>query len=152
MSVRDKDSSDFDLETFVDLFDTAMTSDNPAVQKAFKNLLMVTAIVHAKQDGLQSPQGPLRRLVDDIRNLNRRIGNLENQKIHPGGAGVTTVPMPTYPVGPTWVGPNTGNTPWPGGAGGTTITCGTSTTAYDDQFAPDPNAEVLGLYDKLEAK
>jgi hypothetical protein len=151
MSMRDKDSSDFDLETFVDLFDTAMTSDNPAVQKAFKNLLMISALVHAKQEGLQSPQGPLRRLVDDIRNLNRRLSDLENKNIYPGG-GITPVPMPTYPtVGPTWVGPNTGNPPlgWPTT---TTITCGTSTTAFDDQFAPDPNSKVLGLYDKLEAK
>jgi hypothetical protein len=146
MTVRDKDSSDFDLETFVDLFDTALTSTNPAVKKAFKNLLMVTAIVHAKEDEFDSRQGPLRRLVDDIRNLNRRLSNLENQKIYPGG-GSTPVPMPTYPIGPAWVTPNTGNTPWPGGP---TITC--SSTAYDDQFAPDPNAKVLGLYDKLEAK
>jgi hypothetical protein len=158
MSVRDKDSSDFDLETFVDLFDTAMTSDNPAVQKAFKNLLMITAIVHAKQDEFDSRRGPLRRLVDDIQNLNRRIGELENQKIYPGGGVVTPVPMPTYPVGPTWVTPNTGNTPWPGTGTpqwpnpGTTITCSASSTAFDDQFAPDPNAKVLGLYDKLEAK
>jgi hypothetical protein len=146
MSLREKDSSDFDLETFVDLFDTAMTSDNPAVQKAFKNLLMITAIVHAKQEGIQ---GPLRRLVDDIRNLNRRLTDLENKNIYPGG-GITPVPMPTYPtVGPTWVSPNTGNTPWPPN---TTITCGPSTTAFDDQFATDPNSKVLGLYDKLETK
>jgi len=149
--MRDKDSSDFDLETFVDLFDTAMTSNNPAVQKAFKNLLMITSIVHAKQEGLQSLQGPLRRLVDDIRNLNRRLSDLENKNIYPGG-GLPGTPMPSYPVGPTWVSPNTGNPPpnWPP----TTIINygGTSTTAFDDQFATDPNSKVLGLYDKLEAK
>lgn len=149
--MRDKDQADFDLETFVDLFDTAMTSDNPAVQKAFKNLLMITAIVHAKQEGLDNSQGPLRRLVDDIRNLNRRLSNLENQKIYPGGGLTPTpVPMPTYPVGPTWVTPNTGTPQWPNP--GTTITCSASSTAFDDQFAPDPDAKVLGLYDKLEAK
>jgi hypothetical protein len=149
-AVRDKDSSDFDLETFVDLFDTAMTSDNPAVKKAFKNLLMVAAIVHAKQDEFDSRKGPLRRLVDDIHNLNRRLTNLEDQKIYPGGGlPGTPIPMPAYPSGPTWVTPNTGNPPpnWPPT---TTITCGTSTTAYDDQFAPDP--DVLGLYDKLQNK
>jgi hypothetical protein len=151
MSSREKDSSDFDLETFVDLFDTAMTSDNPAVQKAFKNLLMVTAIVHAKKEGLQNPQGPLRRLVDDIHNLNRRLTELENKNIYPGGGFVppTPVPMPSYPVAPTWISPNTGNTPWPPN---TIITCGTSTTAFDDQFASDPNSKILGLYDKLETK
>jgi hypothetical protein len=149
MSSREKDSSDFDLETFVDLFDTALTSNNPTVQKAFKNLLMVTAIVHAKQESIDNSQGPLRRLVDDIKNLNRRLSHLENQTVLPGGGfNPTPVPMPSYPAGPTWITPNTGN-PWPPN---TTITCGTSSTAYDDQFSPDPNNKVSGLYDKLEAK
>ena len=31
--MREKDQADFDLETFVDLFDTAMSSDNPAKSK-----------------------------------------------------------------------------------------------------------------------
>jgi hypothetical protein len=102
MGFRDKDQSDFDLETFVDLFDTAMTSSNPAVQKAFKNLLMIAAIVHPERDGLQSPQGPLRRVIDDIRNLNYRLNELENQQR-------------TYirPVIPPVVSPGI-NTPWPG--------------------------------------
>jgi hypothetical protein len=115
---REKDQSDFDLETFVDLFDTAMTSDNPAVQRAFKNLLMVTAIVHAKQEGqgLQSPQGPLRRLVDDVRNMNYRINELEYQR------RTITTPNPNVPIpgtvpGPFWTSPNTTGIPpnWPPG-------------------------------------
>jgi hypothetical protein len=142
-AARDKDSSDFDLETFVDLFDTAMTSDNPAVKKAFKNLLMIAAIVHAKQDEFDSRKGPLRRLVDDIHNLNRRLTNLEDQKIYPGG-GLPGTPAPVPAYNPTWIGPNTVPT-YPSSPN---ITCGT--TAFDDQFAPDPN--VLGLYDKLQNK
>jgi hypothetical protein len=139
-NATENDSLDFDLETFVDLFDTAMTSNNPAVKKAFKNLLMVTAIVHAKENEIVSKQGPLRRLVDDIQNLNRRLSDLEGQKIYPGGGLPSTLPA----YSPTWIGPNTIPT-YPGGPN---ITCGT--TAFDDQFAPDP--EVLGLYDKLQNK
>jgi type II secretory pathway pseudopilin PulG len=115
---REKDQSDFDLETFVDLFDTAMTSDNAAVQKAFKNLLMVAAIAHAKQDGLQNPQGPLRRLVDDLRNLNRRLNKLEDQQIYPQAPITTTTPyIPSSPGiigpgGPVWT-TTSPNTNWP---------------------------------------
>lgn len=117
---REKDQSDFDLETFVDLFDTAMTSDNPAVQRAFKNLMMIAAIAHANAEGqgLQSPQGPLRRLVDDVRNLNRRVNELEYQQRHQ----TQPVPNPNVPTpwtvpGPFWTSPNTTGIPpnWPPG-------------------------------------
>jgi hypothetical protein len=38
---------EIDLEKFVDMFDTAMNSDNPAVKRCFNNLLMVVALAHA---------------------------------------------------------------------------------------------------------
>jgi hypothetical protein len=132
MLSREKDQADFDLETFVDLFDTAITSDNPAVQKALKNLLMVVTLVHAKQDGLQDPQGPLRRVIDDIQNLNRRLSRLEDQKIYPQ-APVTTPYTPTMPTiwpntNPNVVTPYTGNPNWPPG----TITCSSDTIKSED--------------------
>jgi hypothetical protein len=105
--MRQKDQADFDLETFVDLFDTALTSDNPTVRRAFKNLILVASIVQAEEnrDGLAN--GPLRRLVEDIRSLNRRIGNLESQgayraqQVPPGysyttSAGTTSISPATY--------------------------------------------------------
>lgn len=109
--MRQKDQADFDLETFVDLFDTAMTSDNPAVKKAFKNLLLISAIVNSEnsQSGLR--HGPLRRLVEDIQHLNRRIGTLENNH-----RNSPNVPIPSGPyINTPWVitTPNTG-TPIPG--------------------------------------
>lgn len=129
-AMREKDQADFDLETFVDLFDTAMTSDNPAVKKAFKNLLLISAIVNSDQgSGLR--QGPLRRLVEDIQHLNRRLGSLENGRSQspnmpiPSGPYINTPyvispgtvnPMPT-------VQPHTGTPNWPGT---TTITCNAS--------------------------
>ncbi len=132
MEMRAKDQSDFDLETFVDLFDTAMTSDNPAVKKAFKNLLLISAIVNSDQgSGLR--HGPLRRLVEDIQHLNRRISSLESRPQSPN------VPIPSgpyintpYVVSPMpTVQPHTGTPNWPPG----TITCNTTT-----------------LLDKLEVK
>ena len=113
--MRQKDQADFDLETFVDLFDTAMTSDNPAVKKAFKNLLLISAIVNSDQ-GRGMRQGPLRRLVEDIQHLNRRIGTLENR----GAVGSPNVPIPTgpyintpYVITPGTVTPGTSASPMP---------------------------------------
>lgn len=135
MSSREKDSSDFDLEQFVDLFDTAMSSDNPAVQRALKNLLMIATLVDGDIKPENRVRGPLRRLVDDLQNLNRRIGQLEsaNQTTRTYTApGTINTPWVTTQ-------PNTGTPNWPpgtiiGGALGSGTYIGPSSTAYDDQF------------------
>lgn len=92
--MREKDQADFDLETFVDLFDTAMSSDNPAVQRALKNLVLISTIVNAHNpDSLRT--GPLRRVVEDIQTLKKRIGQLES-----GGAQRATYnPSPGFTTG-----------------------------------------------------
>lgn len=152
--MRQKDQADFDLETFVDLFDTAMTSTNPAVRKAFKNLLMISAIVNSDTASSGLRQGPLRKLVEDLQHLNRRISQLEHVRQNPANVPIpsgpyintpyvispgTASPMPT-------VQPHTGTPNWPPG----TITCTASSTAFDDQFAPDPTA--MSVLNKLEIK
>jgi|APCry1669189567_1035234.scaffolds.fasta_scaffold60644_2 hypothetical protein len=88
--MREKDQADFDLERFVELFDECMTSTNPAVQKAFKNLLFVASIAHSDTKNLPATKGPLRRLVDDIGNLNRRIERVENRIISAEATQVVT--------------------------------------------------------------
>jgi hypothetical protein len=138
MSAREKDQADFDLEAFVDLFDTAMTSDNPAVKKAFKNLMLIAAIVNSENKDEAIRQGPMRRLVEDHQNLIRRLNNLENENIRKGNYTITPAPMPSYPnIGPTWVAPNTGNPPpnWPPT---TTITCSTTTMQVLDKLEAKP--------------
>ena len=77
---REKDSSDFDLETFIDLFDTAVSSDNPAVKRALKNLLLIATLADSEQTPEQRVRGPLRRLVEDLRNINRRIDRLQEEQ------------------------------------------------------------------------
>lgn len=170
---REKDSSDFDLEQFVDLFDTAMSSDNPAVKRALKNLLMIASLVDSDIPAEQRVEGPLRRLVDDINNLSRRIGQLEQEKNFTrtygpsgaGGGGIYTTPYkPDYQIPPSI---GTGTTPWPpgtiigqGGIGGVsgsyTLTNMTSTTAFDDQYKVDIdemlNAKYAEVLNKLEQK
>jgi len=81
MSSREKDQADFDLERFVELFDECMTSENPAVQKAFKNLLLVASISHSDTKRFPVTKGPLRRLVEDLHHINRRVGQLEDRML-----------------------------------------------------------------------
>ena len=164
MPSREKDQADFDLETFVDLFDTAISSDNPAVQRALKNLLMIAAIVNADDAEAGMRQGPLRRMLEDQKNIIRRLERLEaaNNRMnqHPGFDPVppNTGPVPLgpyFPSSPT-TSPNTG-TPWPGKPGpfppGTiwattnSNTTNISSTAHEDQFISYDN-----LYEKLESK
>jgi len=78
-AAREPDQADFDLERFVDLFDECMTSTNPSVQKAFKNLLLVASIANSDTRNVPVTKGPLRRLVDDVYNLNRRLSRLEDE-------------------------------------------------------------------------
>jgi hypothetical protein len=113
MAFREKDSSDFDLDTFVDLFDTAMTSNNPAVKKAFKNLLMVASIVHPKEERFD--KGPLRRLVEDVQTLTRKVNSLQDDFYRKNPAP-PPAPSP-LPNAPTWISPNTSGSPplWPPG-------------------------------------
>lgn len=124
MPSREKDSADFDLEAFIDLFDEALTSDDPSVQQTLQHLMVIAALAR-NHDGHSKRSGPLRRIFDDQANILRRLERLESdkQQIYPGGGlGGTPIPGimplgPYYPpqVGPTYyppqVGPSTGS--WP---------------------------------------
>lgn len=174
MTMREKDSADFDLEKFVDLFDTAMSSDNPAVKRALRNLLMIAAMVDAENPATQS--GPLRRLVEDIKNLNNRITNMESKQSwappawpYNPGTSTPSVPAGPYPYTTTTTTTTPGQFPPNTIVGGGSVTTGyvavnsgavsgdisanySSTTAYDDQWAPDKTQYYNALLDKLDAK
>ena len=108
-AAREKDSADFDLEAFIDLFDEALTSDDPGVQKTLQHLMVIAALArnHARH---HQTHGPMRRMFENQRDLIRRLERLEsdNQRIYPGGGGVS-------PLGPYVPSPTT----WPGTGGGT---------------------------------
>jgi len=154
MSAREKDQADFDLETFVDLFDTAMSSDNPSVQRALKNLLMIAAIVNAENTNAGLQQGPLRRLVEDQKNIVRRLQDLENNGALHKQFGPIPPSSPSMPFGPVplnpFVWPSTGT----GSPPPNQIWCATnaSSTGFDDQFISDPQAKYATLLDKLETR
>ena len=152
MAFREKDQADFDLETFVDLFDTAMTSDNPAVKKALKNLILISTLVDAKSD-YGSRHGPLRRLVEEVKHLNQRLTSLEMEKQYKS----TYTPPPgtgTWPPGvvqPMW--PQTSpNTVAPTAVPGTGLPPGAIWTTATSNVASTAQVSADKLLEKLEIK
>ena len=75
---REKDSADFDLDRFIRMFDEALTSEDPRVIDALRGLLMIVTLTRPESK-TSIERGPLRRLVDDVTNLNRRLGAVENR-------------------------------------------------------------------------
>ena len=75
---REKDSADFDLDRFIRMFDEALTSEDPRVIDALRGLLMIVTLTRPEAR-TAIERGPLRRLVDDVTTLNRRLGAVENR-------------------------------------------------------------------------
>ena len=78
---RVKDSGDYDLERFVDMFDQALTSDDPRVKNALRQLMMMVILTDIdNHEGQQKVKhdGPLRRMQQDMRDQFRWIQRLEN--------------------------------------------------------------------------
>ncbi len=74
---------EIDLETFIDLFDTALASDNPAVKNALKKLLLIATIVDSEIDPKTKIAGPLRKCINEINDLRNRLKSLENKLSQP---------------------------------------------------------------------
>lgn len=84
-AAREKDQADFDLERFIDMFDEAMTSQDPRVVRALRDLMMMVTLTRpeSRDAGLHDRhRGPLRRLYDDIYHLNNRLGRVEEEQSH----------------------------------------------------------------------
>jgi hypothetical protein len=79
-AARDPDQSDFDLERFINMFDEALTSRDPRVIDALRGLMMMVTLTRGEtRDVMENrQQGPLRRLMQDVNDLHRRIAHLEN--------------------------------------------------------------------------
>ena len=77
MSMREKDQADFDLERFMDMFDEAMTSQDPRVIDALRSLMMIVALTRPESREPHGRRyGPLRRLFEDMHTLNSRMDRL----------------------------------------------------------------------------
>ncbi len=79
MPHKEIEQSDIDLETLIDLFDTALSSDNPSVKKALKNLLLVSSLVNSEIPEISRVQGPLKKLFDDVQTLNSKLEILKTE-------------------------------------------------------------------------
>jgi hypothetical protein len=105
MPSREKDSADFDLEAFIDLFDEAISSDDPSVQKTLQHLMVIAALArnHARHD---HRDGPMRRMFENQRDLTQRLSRLESEleskRVYPGGGLGGSGPPSPYAPGIVW--------------------------------------------------
>ena len=88
-AAREKDSSDFDLDRFINMFDEALTSEDPRVIDALRGLLMIVTLTRPEAK-TSVERGPLRRLVNDVTNLNRRLGVVENRVLAERDQAIST--------------------------------------------------------------
>ena len=80
MSMREKDQADFDLDRFIDLFDEALTSKDPRVIETLRSLMMIVTLTRPESSMEQGRrEGPLRRLFEDMHDLNRRVSRLQEE-------------------------------------------------------------------------
>lgn len=111
---REKDQKDFDLEQIVEIFDTALESNDQRIKDALRALLTITVLCTAERPQ-EKIMGPFERMRDDMRHLGRRLNMLEDEvqelrkRVAPHPAAPFTPPYnPGSPFGPN---PTTG---WPG--------------------------------------
>jgi hypothetical protein len=78
-AARNPDQSDFDLERFINMFDEALTSRDPRVIDALRGLMMMVTLTRSETRDVMEDRrtGPLRRLLEDVNDLHRRIVRLE---------------------------------------------------------------------------
>ena len=77
---REPDQADFDLERFINMFDEALTSQDPRVINALRSLMMMVTLTRPEtnESALGLKHGPLRRLFEDLNHLNRRMHSMED--------------------------------------------------------------------------
>lgn len=125
----EKTQEELNLEQFVSLLDTALISDNPAVQNALRNLLTIATLVSAQKPGEELTLGPLRSLVETVKSLQQRVNQLERSQFvkqpYPGM-------QPLDPNQRIYTSPNTTGTPPP--------QWGTTWSAGDDPNYKGPYA------------
>ena len=80
MDPLEKTQADFDLEKMFEMIDEALTSKDERVQNALRGLLTIIALTRPQADGsmaVERDYGPLRSMQEDLKNLTRRLNNLE---------------------------------------------------------------------------
>lgn len=85
-AAREPDQADFDLERFIDMFDEAVTSQDPRVINALRSLMMMVTLTRpeSRNQSIDRDRGPLRRLFEDVNHLNNRLHRVEAEVRHLG--------------------------------------------------------------------
>ena len=79
-AAREKDQADFDLERFVNMFDEAMTSNDPRVIETLRSLMMIVALTRPESTDMHNPRkGPLRRAFEDQNHMWKRFEQMEEE-------------------------------------------------------------------------
>ena len=80
-AAREPDQADLDLDRFIDMFDEAMTSSDPRVIETLRKLMMIMVLTRPEipAEGHSRRSGPLRRLYDDLHNLNNRMHRMDEE-------------------------------------------------------------------------
>lgn len=113
MDPLEKTQADFDLEKMFEMIDEALTSKDERVQNALRGLLTIIALTRPQADGsmaVDRAYGPLRSIQEDLKNLTRRLNNLEGivrQNSNPWAHN----PSGTQPYNP-YGGQGVGGQPW----------------------------------------
>ena len=96
-------NTDFDLNTFVNLFDAALTSNDERVKNTLRQLMMMVILTN---DGMPNKKtGPLFHLVNDLDKMTRRITQLEyDLKRLSQSQPASSSGYPPYPLYPPKVG------------------------------------------------
>jgi hypothetical protein len=82
-AAREPDQADFDLERFINLFDEAMTSKDPRVMETLRSLMMIVTLTRPETPNEQGRnRGPLRRLFEDMNDLNRAVSRMQDEIQH----------------------------------------------------------------------
>jgi hypothetical protein len=79
-AAREPDQADFDLERFIEMFDEALTSKDERVVNALQSLMMMVILTKSDTGKHMSDRnpGPLRRMYEDVNQLNRRMRDMED--------------------------------------------------------------------------
>ena len=76
---RAKTQEDFDLDRMIGMLDEAVMSDDPRVQDCVRRLMVTVALTRPESRDRLRGLGPLRQVLEDVRNLNRRLERLEHE-------------------------------------------------------------------------
>jgi hypothetical protein len=171
MSMREKTQADFDLEKLFELMDEALTSKDERVQSALRGLLTIIELTRVQEDNkhaIETSHGPLRQMQEDLKNITRRLNNVEaevrqkNTYVPPSPYTPPYNPMPgagsPYPTNPgagspfgpgIWTTPNTGS-PWWGPDPNMPYTTSKSTSSSTFTLTDNDKDSTMDEYAKIK--